>query len=189
MHSPPTTPAEELDRSAHTWDPALLVVEGDAMAEPQGALFDERFLERHAGEIIRDPEIAIVELVANAWDAWATRVDVRWAERGNEQVFSITDRQWQGNVEGAVRAPVADFGLQQTDRGGRDGGPASRAEGIRASPVLRPQRQGASRGIPLWRPFRTSQTRARAGRRVPASRPSLSMPTTRRSAAKGSSPI
>ncbi len=61
------------------------------MAESQGALFDERFLERHAGEIIRDPEIAIVELVANAWDAWATRVDIRWAERGNEQVFSISD--------------------------------------------------------------------------------------------------
>ncbi|MCW2783274.1 MAG: ATP-binding protein, partial [Marmoricola sp.] len=85
------TPAADLDRPSLTWDAALLAMAGDAMAEAQGALFDERFLERHAGEIIRDPEIAIVELVANAWDAWATRVDIRWAERGNEQVFSITD--------------------------------------------------------------------------------------------------
>lgn len=61
------------------------------MTDSQGALFDERFLERHAGEIIRDPEVAIVELVANAWDAWATRVDIRWAEKGNEQTFSIRD--------------------------------------------------------------------------------------------------
>lgn len=83
--------AHDLDRPALTWDAALLTVAGDAMAESQGALFDERFLERHAGEIIRDPEIAIVELVANAWDAWATKVDIRWAERGSEQVFSITD--------------------------------------------------------------------------------------------------
>lgn len=92
------------------------------MTESQGALFDERFLERHAGEIIRDPEVAIVELVANAWDAWATRVDIRWAERGNEQVFSITDdgkgmskekfeRRWRTldynklTEEGATAAP------------------------------------------------------------------------------------
>jgi hypothetical protein len=61
------------------------------MAEAQGTLFDGRFLERYAGAIISDPEIAIVELVANAWDAWATRVDIRWAERGDGRTFSITD--------------------------------------------------------------------------------------------------
>lgn len=80
-----------LDRPALAWDAPLLAVVGDAMAESQGALFDERFLDRHAGEIIRDPEVAVVELVANAWDAWATRVEIRWAERGNEQTFSIED--------------------------------------------------------------------------------------------------
>ncbi len=95
MHSPTTLsaapPGAELDRSVPVWEAELFAVAGGAVAESQGALFDERFLERHAGEIIRDPEVAIVELVANAWDAWATRVDIRWAERGNEQVFSITD--------------------------------------------------------------------------------------------------
>jgi hypothetical protein len=61
------------------------------MADTQGVLFDERFLERYAGAIISDPEVAIVELVANAWDAWATRVEIDWAERGDDRVFSITD--------------------------------------------------------------------------------------------------
>lgn len=103
------------------------------MAESQGALFDERFLERHAGDIIRDPEIAIVELVANAWDAWATRVDIHWAERGNEQVFSISDngkgmfkaqfeRRWRTldynklTEEGAAATPpveLKEFGSRQ----------------------------------------------------------------------------
>ncbi|MEN5229742.1 ATP-binding protein [Brevundimonas naejangsanensis] len=61
------------------------------MADAQGIFFDERFLDRHAGAIISDAEVAIVELVANAWDAWATRVDIVWAERGQDRVFAITD--------------------------------------------------------------------------------------------------
>ncbi len=36
-------------------------------------LYDERFLENHAGAIITDPATAIVELVANCWDAYAQR--------------------------------------------------------------------------------------------------------------------
>lgn len=83
--------ASDLDHVALAWDARHRAVAGDAMAEAQGTLFDERFLERYAGAIISDPEVAIVELVANAWDAWATRVDIRWAERGDEQTFSITD--------------------------------------------------------------------------------------------------
>ena len=84
-------PVSDLDRPTSPWDATLRAVAGEAMAESQGTLFDERFLERYAGAIINDPEVAIVELVANAWDAWATRVDIRWAERGDDQTFSITD--------------------------------------------------------------------------------------------------
>ena len=61
------------------------------MTDIQGRLFDERFLDRHAGSIIHDPAVSIVELVANAWDAWATRVDVVWPEHGEGRTFSITD--------------------------------------------------------------------------------------------------
>jgi Histidine kinase-, DNA gyrase B-, and HSP90-like ATPase len=61
------------------------------MADDNELLFDGRFLERHAGSIIADPAVAIVELVANAWDAWATEVDIVWPERGDGAEFSIRD--------------------------------------------------------------------------------------------------
>lgn len=122
----PFPQAVDLDHAAQPWDATLLAVAGEAMAEAQGALFDERFLERHAGAIISDPEVAIVELVANAWDAWATRVDIHWAERGDEQTFSIEDngkgmteaqflRRWRTldynklAEEGALASPPAEL--------------------------------------------------------------------------------
>jgi hypothetical protein len=40
--------------------------------------FGEGFLDHHAGSIISDPHYAITELVANAWDAGALRVDIEW---------------------------------------------------------------------------------------------------------------
>lgn len=57
----------------------------------QEVLFDNRFLDRYAGPIISDPAVAIVELVANAWDAYATRVDVIWPKRTEKIPFSIRD--------------------------------------------------------------------------------------------------
>ena len=45
----------------------------------QQLLFDSRFLEQHTGRtLLHDPVSAIVELVANGWDAGATRVDIDW---------------------------------------------------------------------------------------------------------------
>jgi hypothetical protein len=61
------------------------------MADSNELFFDGRFLERHAGSIIADPAVAIVELVANAWDAWATEVVIVWPERGDGAEFSIRD--------------------------------------------------------------------------------------------------
>lgn len=40
--------------------------------------FGPDFLEDHARRIVRDPRIAIVELVANCWDAGADKVDIQW---------------------------------------------------------------------------------------------------------------
>jgi len=57
----------------------------------QDVLFDDRFLDRYAGPIISDPAVAIVELVANAWDAYATRVDIVWPKRTENVSFSISD--------------------------------------------------------------------------------------------------
>jgi DNA mismatch repair ATPase MutL len=54
-------------------------------------LFDQRFLGRYAGPLMSDPATAIVELVANCWDAYATRVDIQWPNREARTKFSIAD--------------------------------------------------------------------------------------------------
>jgi hypothetical protein len=62
----------------------------DQKAE-QGTLFDERFLGRYAGSIMSDPTTALVELVANAWDAYATKVDIHWPDSSTRTLFQISD--------------------------------------------------------------------------------------------------
>ncbi|MFV3090116.1 ATP-binding protein [Pseudomonas sp. GW6] len=58
----------------------------------QSCLFGPNFLEKLVGKnILHDPKIAIVELVANAWDAGASEVKVVWPTNKNEQHFSIED--------------------------------------------------------------------------------------------------
>src|SRR4051812_47356345 len=52
--------------------------------------FGERFLADHAGQIITDPRIAIVELVANAYDAGATAVKITWPLKDGEG-FVVAD--------------------------------------------------------------------------------------------------
>lgn len=55
-------------------------------------LYDERFLEEHAGpQVLHDPKTAVVELIANAWDAGATQVRIEWPSDNGLQRFSITD--------------------------------------------------------------------------------------------------
>lgn len=61
------------------------------MAKRIEVLFDERFLDKHAGAIISDTAVAIVELVANTWDAFASRVDIVWPDPAANTPFSITD--------------------------------------------------------------------------------------------------
>ncbi|TQI71100.1 histidine kinase/DNA gyrase B/HSP90-like ATPase [Gramella sp. Hel_I_59] len=61
------------------------------MSQKQIALFDDRFLESFAGKgIISDSKIAIIELIANAWDAGATKVDITWPIEDGDN-FSIQD--------------------------------------------------------------------------------------------------
>ena len=52
--------------------------------------FGERFLEDHAGQIITEPRIALVELVANAYDAGASQVDITWPEKDGD-LFAVSD--------------------------------------------------------------------------------------------------
>lgn len=61
------------------------------MAEKQLALFDDRFLESFVGKsAISNKKIAIIELLANCWDAGATKVEIEWPLE-NETLFSIKD--------------------------------------------------------------------------------------------------
>ena len=57
----------------------------------QGTFFDARFLGLYAGPIMSDPTTALVELVANAWDAYATKVEIDWPDRDDGKVFRIKD--------------------------------------------------------------------------------------------------
>ena len=42
----------------------------------QGSLFEDDYLIKSLGNIVRDSEYALTELVANAWDAGATKVNI-----------------------------------------------------------------------------------------------------------------
>lgn len=56
----------------------------------QGSLFEEDYLVRTLGSLGNSPEVALTELVANAWDAGATQVDIYIPEKLGE-TLTIND--------------------------------------------------------------------------------------------------
>ena len=52
--------------------------------------YSDQFMQDHARRIISDNNIAIIEMIANAYDAGATVVDIEWPD-DREQPFSVTD--------------------------------------------------------------------------------------------------
>ncbi|MDR1099146.1 MAG: ATP-binding protein, partial [Treponema sp.] len=57
----------------------------------QPILFEERFLEKYVGDkLLNDPVTAIIELIANSWDAGATEVHIQWPETKGDDLI-ITD--------------------------------------------------------------------------------------------------
>jgi hypothetical protein len=56
----------------------------------QGSLFEEDFLIRTLGDHVRVPDVALTELVANAWDAGAMRVEIAIPEKHGE-LLTIAD--------------------------------------------------------------------------------------------------
>lgn len=56
------------------------------------ASYDERFLQQLIGtNMVSNVRVAITELIANAWDAGATRVDIQWPENSSQNEFYIRD--------------------------------------------------------------------------------------------------
>jgi len=58
--------------------------------ESTGSLFEENYLVRTLGRIAQDPEVALTELVANAWDAGASLVDLTIPPTG-ELTLTVED--------------------------------------------------------------------------------------------------
>lgn len=56
----------------------------------KGMLFGPDFLRDHVGQIMSDARVALIELVANAYDAGATRVHIEWPDTYGDR-FSISD--------------------------------------------------------------------------------------------------
>ena len=63
------------------------IMEQASLLEDLSYLYDERFLNKYAGSIITDPSTAIVELVANCWDAYATEVQITLPDRKQGRHF------------------------------------------------------------------------------------------------------
>jgi len=53
--------------------------------------FGINFLEDHARRIITDPKIALIEIIANCWDAGANRVDIIWPVESKPDTIQIKD--------------------------------------------------------------------------------------------------
>ncbi len=54
-------------------------------------LYEDRFLESFVGTIISNPSVAIIELIANCWDAYSTEVKINWPDINANRQFCITD--------------------------------------------------------------------------------------------------
>ena len=57
----------------------------------QGCLFEQDFLVRTLGSIVQSAEVALTELVANAWDAGASEVKITVPEGDEDHVLVIRD--------------------------------------------------------------------------------------------------
>ncbi len=62
------------------------------MSEPmQTALFEDNYFQRSHGPVVTQPDVALTELVANAWDAGATIVKVTLPEGGEDELVVEDD--------------------------------------------------------------------------------------------------
>lgn len=60
------------------------------MPGQQRFMFGPSFLDDHAGQIISDVRVALVELISNSWDAYASNVAIKWPSEHVDS-FEIVD--------------------------------------------------------------------------------------------------
>ncbi len=62
--------------------------------------YEDRFWEQYVGtKLVSDPVIAIVELVANAWDAGAKKVEIEWPEESGDTLQIVDDGEGMTKLE------------------------------------------------------------------------------------------
>ena len=65
--------------------------------------YGENFFTDYAGRLISDPHVAIVELVANSWDAQAQNVKIKWPEDQDGYFEILDDGEGMSNEEFVLR--------------------------------------------------------------------------------------
>jgi Histidine kinase-, DNA gyrase B-, and HSP90-like ATPase len=100
----------------------------------QELLYDERFLARHAGSIMTDPVVALVELVANAWDAYATKVHITWPDVDKGRAFAIVDNG-HGMTEDEFNARWKVWNYNRVMNQGEDSEPPPELSGAHRRPA------------------------------------------------------
>lgn len=81
-------------------------------------LFDDRFLESYIGtNIIKDYKVAIMELIANAWDAGATEVRVQWPMKDGDNFYIIDNGH--GMTESQFMTRYAKFAYNRSKELGK----------------------------------------------------------------------
>lgn len=88
-------------------DPGKRIIEAD---------YDERFLSEYLGSVKENPSIAIIEIIANSWDAGAEHVSVSWPEVGDENGRIVIEDDGCGMTreEFEARWPTASYNRSKT---------------------------------------------------------------------------
>lgn len=69
------------------------------MSKKQPTLFADGFLESYAGKIMESRKIAIIELVANAWDAGATEVEIKYPVEDEDGFYILDNGHGMSDME------------------------------------------------------------------------------------------
>jgi len=80
--------------------------------QQEDLFYEDRFLESWAGAIVTNPSTAIVELVANCWDAYATEVKISWPDAKTHKQFSISDNGTGTRFMPSIRLMVSGLPLR-----------------------------------------------------------------------------
>ncbi|HWJ26186.1 MAG TPA: ATP-binding protein [Flavisolibacter sp.] len=94
----------------------MLSIQGNH--SPLPLLFGESFLDHHVGQIMQDPHFAIIELIANAWDAGATKVEIHYPLNEGEYL-SIVDNG-SGMTENEFKQRWSNLNYNRLHQQGRD---------------------------------------------------------------------